>query len=459
MRSQLTMKNPKQQKGLILVILVIIVVLAFISYIVSEMSQSEIRSKQEEKTMIALKKAKQALLAYAMNYPDTGGAATQGPGNFPCPAELDGEQKQAGAIGAGSSCNPGLPDPGAIGRFPWKTVETGELYDGSGELLWYAISKNYAAVANGEINTSTTGQITTKNRDGTLRVDGTSLDAIIAVIIAPGETLERDDDVVQSRSTVAEKLDAINYLDIAFSGDALEEDNALYFNENVNDGFIRGPVFNAANEIIVNDVMVTITYGEIMELVHARVGDEISNLINAYVLACDAYPEASGFDPTKGVFDSRSEEMPQPAPPDELKRGLLPVDQTRPADWGTPCFGVFTPALPAWIKAEEWHLHTYYEYAYTNKLYPTPPPAIPTPPGTPCTPGIDCLTVNNTEAPTNDKNALIVFAGRDVNGTRPIANPTQYFEGQNNDFDLIGDPNGLIYDAAQVRDYVRVISP
>jgi hypothetical protein len=430
------MKLPAKQKGIALIMLVIIIALAFISYMMSGLSLTEIRLKQEEKTLAALKKAKQALLAYAMNYPDVPGVAvSQGPGNLPCPAEEDGIRINVGPIGAGPACSVGAGFPGAVGRFPWATLETGPLYDGSGELLWYVVSDSYAAVGGNQINTSTIGNITMKNRDGTLSIDGASNDAIIAVIIAPGETLVRDDGVVQSRTAAAERLDAINYLDIAFSGGALEEDNADFTNSSATDGFIPGPIVDAANNVIVNDQFVTITYEEIMELVHARAAVDISNAITDYEAGCGGYPDAASFPnppPPPPAFDSTQGDGAYISNVG-ITEGHIPVDST---DWDPG--GCADGKLPAWVEAEQWHLHTYYEF---------------------CDPA-DCLQVNQVPPlpVVNNVDALIVFAGRDTTAgpNRPSALTSDYFEGENDDINGAGP---LVYDAAQPEDYVHIIAP
>ena len=423
---------PAKQKGLALLMLMIVIMLGFGSYVLSGLSIHEVKIDQQKKTQQALKKAKQALLAYAMNYPDTNagqGNLTQGPGNFPCPDDdLDGDSDTPGTVLPG--CN--SAGAGTMGRFPWAELGMDELRDGDGEFLWYAISSNFTNFSNGNINTSTTGEITIRNTDGTVQFDGTGINGVVAVIISPGKALLRDDGLAQSRSTVAEIDDPQNYLDIAFG-----EDNAAYVNSNA-DGFITAPVRNAANDIIVNDQFVVITYQEVMELVHARVGEEISNVINAYFLACADYPEAAAFDPAGvGPFDSVA----------LSQEGVLPVGIAQPIGWNAGCaIGI---SFPAWVANEAWHLHTYYHYSYTKV-----PPANCVQ-GAALLPFVTCLTVNNTVAPTNNKSALIVFAGRALAGQDRAAplGMADYFEGENS---TTGD---FIYDDSEVEDYIRIIAP
>jgi hypothetical protein len=316
-----------------------------------------------------------------------------------------------------------------------------ELRDGAGELLWYAVSSNYANFADRNINSSTTGEITVRDADGGIRFDGTSIDGVVAVIIAPGQALVRNDGLIQSRATALERDDPQNYLDIAFG-----EDNALFTNSST-DGFVSGYVRDAAGDIIVNDLILVITYDELMDLVKARVAKDFEDLINDYYLTCDAYPEASSFNPTKMTYDSAGL-----APPigGELRIGHLPLDTAQPVNWGNNCtVGAVTAPAPVpsnWMIAEGWAGTTLYNFAFQNA-----PPAN----GLTCGNGANppCFTVNNTVPLINDAQAIIVFAGRDTTGgNRPSNALADYFEGENVSIDGI-------YDADEAEDFVKVITP
>src|SRR5262249_54990152 len=145
---------------------------------------------------------------------------------------------------------------GTIGRLPWKKLGLPDLRDGYGERLWYAVSSNYknsprTACANagaaGCLNSDTTGTLTVRNPDGAAVNDATASTGAIAVIIAPGPILRRNDGTLQDRSAAGENL-AVNYLDIANVGS--NEDNANFVDGNAN-GFINGPVRDASGNVIV----------------------------------------------------------------------------------------------------------------------------------------------------------------------------------------------------------------
>jgi len=82
------------------------------------------RHRVEQTTVTALARARDALLGRAAGDDNR-------PGSLPCPASDENGQA---ALFAGNRC------PSDIGRFPWRTMKTGELRDGYGELLWYSLS-------------------------------------------------------------------------------------------------------------------------------------------------------------------------------------------------------------------------------------------------------------------------------------------------------------------------------
>lgn len=428
MSSRTSVKTLKNQQGMALLVLVITIVLAFAAYSLSGLSVNKVKTDNKKQTRMALKKAKDALLAYAISYPEITGSI-RGPGYLPCP-----DLNNNGKTGANDCETGGVPN---VGRLPWNTLGVDDLRDGTGERLWYAVSRNFdysnSPTVN-KINSATIGTITFKDNNNVVIYDGTSLDAVVAVVIAPGEALKRDNGVVQNRSAVTEN-DPVNYLDMVTS----VEDNAS-FQHGTLDGFIEGEIKNGGGNVIVNDQFIVITYGEIMEVVHKRVSREISNVINTYLATCDAYPEASAFDPTKASYDSAGF-----APPAELRQGHLPLDTAFPTNWGDMCGLNTAPVPPAWLKAENWDRVSYYAFAYQNA-----PPAN----GLSCGNGTNppCMTVNNTNPLVNNAQALIVFAGRDITGNRPSIDMSDYFEGDNNDLDDV-------YDAGEAEDHVTVVTP
>ena len=401
------------QQGIALLLIIIVIALTAITFFVSTMSVRDIEFENNVRTNDALKKAKKALLAYAASYPEITGA-NRGPGYLPCP-DLDND-----GISVVIGCNPaGIV---SVGRFPWNTVGSGDLRDGANERLWYAVADTFDYTNSptvNKVNSQTTGNITVRDNTGNVVFDGSTGDAIVAVILAPGEALVRADAYVQDRSVATgDPNDPQNYLDIAFG-----EDNASFQHASL-DGFISGIVQPGA-QVLVNDIIEVITYDEIMEVIHKRVAGELDNSLTAYAdgANCGNLPEASIFNPTRavGLFVSDA----------GVRQGHIPVDST---DWdaGNCADGL----LPAWIEAEDWHKVTYYHFAATI----------------PCTVGVDCLSVNNANPAINNADLVITFASRDLNGVRHINNINEYYENENADLDLV-------YDAAEPDDSVWTLIP
>ena len=78
----------------------------------------------------------------------------------------------------------------------------------------------------------------------------------------------------------------------------------------------------------------------------------------------------------------------------------------------------------SWFFNNEWYRNTYYAVV---------PQRLPGGAGA-CTPGVDCLTVVNAPATNNDKQVVLLLAGRPINGiVRPTAILADYFEGENDE--------------------------
>ena len=106
----------------------------------------------------------------------------------------------------------------------------------------------------------------------------------------------------------------------------------------------------------------------------------------------------------------------------------------------------------AWFLSNQWYRQTY--YAVSAGFVPggggtcNPPPGAPT-----------CLTVNNLPGPTNNKQAILILAGRALDGqSRPSATLSNYLEGQNT------TPADLIFEhragaPTTINDRVVVVAP
>lgn len=244
--------QPKQQ-GAALLALLLVMISGMSFMLVSKLNANISEREGVEDTYLALNKAKQALIGFALTIPERSVANPRpGPGYLPCPdIDNDGDAEGGCAVNA-------------IGRIPYETLEEDVLRDASGAVLWYALSDNYRnnAAKFTPLNSDTAGQLT---------LDGLPTD-IVAVIIAPGEPIGNQ------QRTVNPNL-VTNYL---------ENDNA-----NGDTSFISFLQNN--NPVVFNDKVVAITRQELMAAVEKRVLNEVANTLTNYQTAQNAYPWLSTF--------------------------------------------------------------------------------------------------------------------------------------------------------------------
>ena len=163
---------PKQQRGALLILLVIALGILAVTLFVGLLSSSDIQNQRDKKTAAALAEAKVAVIGWSASRYSTSGSYT--PGQLPCPEDLTliGTANEGTAA---SNCT--LP---ATGRLPWKTLKTGDIRDGYGEKLWYAISAGFRTSSiTPSINSTTLAQLT---------VDGVPNNAV-AIIFSAGPPL------------------------------------------------------------------------------------------------------------------------------------------------------------------------------------------------------------------------------------------------------------------------------
>lgn len=148
--SMTTVASPSRQQGAVLLLFALMLLVGASALVVGAVSQANLQINREKITTDALSRAKDALIAYAVTPEITG--ATR-PGQLPCPdtaseAPIPNYDGRAGTTGA---CNAAATAP-RLGRLPWRSG-TGcvagsvqglavNLVDGSGERLWYAVSRN-----------------------------------------------------------------------------------------------------------------------------------------------------------------------------------------------------------------------------------------------------------------------------------------------------------------------------
>ena len=181
-------RAPARQRGVGLLVILIIAGVLGVVFVTTVIGGSPDDAQRDEATQVALARAKEALISYAVTYmndhPD------DVPGYLPCP-DLGSpasvrEGAAAGTCGAGYT-GPALGD-NSLGRLPWYTLGMEPLRDGYGECLWYAVSSTYKnSPEPAMLNWDSVGRFRIMGPNGsTVLVGATTADLVVAVIIAPG---------------------------------------------------------------------------------------------------------------------------------------------------------------------------------------------------------------------------------------------------------------------------------
>ncbi len=368
------MRCRSRQEGFAAVALIALLAILVIGVLVSALSGKSSQNQFDEKTLPVLAIAQQALIAYAAGNPVT-------PGRLPCPDTTNTgvADTTCGALGASQ-----------LGRLPWKTLGLADLRDGSGECLWYAVSGKFKEnPSTAPVNSDTSGQLTVKDDGGNTLAAG-----VIAVVIAPGPALPANDRTppVGPPAQCGGNVTASNYLDAS--------------------GLINNatspPVQLVAGQPsgTFNDRLVFITPAQFFPAVERRVAGEIKKLLISYYLTNFYYPFANDY--SDGSYNCT------PPSPLDHTRGRVPVSISA----GCPGLADWPAVLPPWFTNDQWNLLTYYTVA----------PAC-TSATLSCT-GVGKLTVNNSPAPNNNKQALVIAAGRTLAGqSRPSTGVTDYLDG------------------------------
>jgi len=278
MQTRLTRST--RQDGAALLVLLVIVIIATTGVLLNSLSRASVTTERGRITAEALAQAKEALIAYAIKEAVT----AQRPGGLPCP-----DTKSPSALTAGDA--EGTCSINAIGRLPWKTLGLGDLRDGSGERLWYALSNNFRSSSPVAMNSDTLGQLT---------ITGTnSASNVAAIIFSPGSVIGSQNRSVTptalcatTNSTIAPDRCAANYL---------EGENSIS----------NATYVTAATSSTFNDYLLTISSGDLKVLfagvekvVAKRFKDEwLLPALNTYFSSWGAYPFAASFaDPTTSNF-------------------------------------------------------------------------------------------------------------------------------------------------------------
>lgn len=248
MQTQIT-----KQRGATLIIFAAIVSLIVLTLLFKHLNGKQLEALRKDKTAKALYEAKTALLGWSVLRGITGQPGT--PGQMPCPEDttLIGTVNEGSAL---ANCNSALP---VVGRLPWRTLRLGDLRDGNGDKLWYALSPGFR---NAPINSATVGQI---------NVNGIP-NAAVAIIFSSGMVLAGQNRLTPTAISPPLVMD---YLDLT------NNDGDSSFSS-------TGPTSTF------NDGLLVVTQAELFQLVERRVlrevrGDVTQGLARFYIANASNY--------------------------------------------------------------------------------------------------------------------------------------------------------------------------
>lgn len=140
------MSRPRQQQGIALLALVAILMVAVTGAVISAFSLNRLRIERESRSTAALAEVAEALTGWSVSHPGH-------PGMLPYPDRGD----DPGGYDGNSDCVSGAPSNAQLlGMIPWLgqtnpcvAPQTGlgvSVFDGHGETLWMAVSRNLMVV-------------------------------------------------------------------------------------------------------------------------------------------------------------------------------------------------------------------------------------------------------------------------------------------------------------------------
>ncbi len=275
------------QRGASLIIMVFILTLVILAYMVKSLNVNELRAKEATATLQALAAAKAALLNWSVNHSSV-------PGLMPYP-DRNGDSNYDGQ----SDCPGGTTSLNhLIGRLPWKMADykscntllnglAKEFVDGTGEPLWYAVSKNlvhiYSPSGDPVINPSiidspTYSWLKVYDKNGNLVSD-----KVAVIIFAPGAPLP-DQNRSSGYANVTEYLDKFTYKSALNSNqdyDGYDED--FYMGEDLH--AVRSDNTDYTQPYYFNDKLTYITIDELMAELEKRAATEARNTLQKYYTA------------------------------------------------------------------------------------------------------------------------------------------------------------------------------
>lgn len=414
-QAELVMKIPRRQKGLAALVLVFMLALVAIGYAVNALESSDIQNEKNKKTAAALAEAKAALIGWSVSHQVQ-------PGILPFP-----DRGADGNYDGNSDCVVGTPGFNLlIGRLPFlgQTAPCAapvnglatSLTDGSGEQLWYAVSRNLIRTSIVPIINPSIIDAPPENWLIVRDKNGQPISSrVAAVIIAPGNPIG-----TQNRAGIAS---VENYLDTlgAFSNSNYDSATEDFFMIKEDGSF--------------NDQLVFITIDELMDAVEKRVAKEVILGLNNYYAESAPLPNDRFYPYAADISFNCI---------DGLLAGALPI--------GAACASQPLTGLPAWFSQNGWEGYFYYAIS---------PDCSNNGPNRGCASGV--ITVGEQ----TNINAIIISTGRELAqtelGLSPQSRPSNSVEDYLDSIENTNEDN--VYDAVSKRkthvynDQVFIVAP
>ncbi|MES2501352.1 MAG: hypothetical protein V4545_02010 [Pseudomonadota bacterium] len=433
------MKTRINERGLALLALVFLIAIIVTVYTVKKLNASEITTQRDKNTAAALAEAKDALIGWSIAHP-------QYPGILPFPDRSAGD----GNYDGNADCTNFVPAFDLlIGKLPYaaQTVPcigaganqygvSADLVDGSGERLWYAVSRNLirSSVALGSliINPAIADAppqpwLVVRDKNGQIISS-----RVAAVIIAPGTAIggqNRNGGLAGANAY----LDSITIAGVTYS-------NANY--AIANEDFIIGddmryvspsnPVYQQPYEY--NDKLIYITIDELMLALNKRAVGEAANSLRAYYQA-SAVNAADRFYPYAAILGDLNN-----ACEEGIQQGLLPINSVA-SNCTHPNNGLTD--LPVWFTESRWQDFMYYALSNDCSF------ALP-----------GCALGAIQVGAQANVNALLIATGATVAGqARPSPNVNNYLDSNENaDMDFVFDAVGTL-NTNNYNDQMLIVAP
>jgi hypothetical protein len=225
-KSNDTVGSPYQQRGVALLALLTLLSLFGLYFFVGQLSATQFQMAREEKSAAALAEARQALIDEAVTRVSINDA-----GYLPLP-DL-GERFGVPAEGEASPNFAGNgKDLSVVGKFPWKTMDTGPLRDSAGQCLVVRglRSPPEDVPKTDALNWDTLGQIDVINANGAFLAVN-----LAALLVSPGSALDGQSRALADAAYTecGGNYDARNYLD-AFDGTNALAGQVNYYADSTN---------------------------------------------------------------------------------------------------------------------------------------------------------------------------------------------------------------------------------